>query len=296
MNARVVHFYSEGSRLEGDYFLPDGPRAGERGPAIVLCHGYSGIRTAILPDYAKLFAAAGYAVLSFDYRGFGGSEGPKWRAMPFEQVDDIRNAMTWLEAEPEVDGRAIGLWGTSYGGAHAPYVAGIDERVKAAVGQVGFGDGRRVLLEIRSEAERRALFERLAADRKKRVLTGKGDAADVATILASPQTKAFFAEALETFPDLRADIPWASPEKMMEYRPIDVVDRIAPRALCLIGAEKDDLCRIEGYRDLFDRAGEPKKFVALPISHYEIYTPEWVEKSARIAIDWFDRHLKGARS
>ncbi len=54
MKTRVVHFYSEGSKLEGDYFLPDDLRSGERRPAIVLCHGYSSIRKAILPDYAKL--------------------------------------------------------------------------------------------------------------------------------------------------------------------------------------------------------------------------------------------------
>jgi hypothetical protein len=30
----------------------------------------------------------------------------------------------------------------------------------------------------------------------------------------------------------------------------------------------------------------------MPITHYEIYTPPWMEKSARLAIEWFDRHLK----
>jgi dipeptidyl aminopeptidase/acylaminoacyl peptidase len=292
METRVVHFYSEGSKLEGDYFLPPGRRAGERRPGIVLCHGYSGIRNLVLPDYAQFFVEAGYVVLSFDYRGFGGSEGPKWRIMALEQVDDIRNALTWLECQAEVDPDRLGLWGTSNGGAHAPYVAGIDERVKAAVGQVGYGDGRRLLMDIRSEEERRALERRLADDRRQRVLTGRGDAATCDVLLASPQTRAFFAQALQAVPELYCEIPWASAEKTMEYRPIDVVDRIAPRALLLIGAEKDDLCRFEGYRALHERAREPKKLVGLPITHYEIYGPPWLEKSAQLAIEWFDRHLK----
>jgi len=292
MDTRVVHFYSEGSRLEGDYFVPDGLQRGERRPGIVLCHGYSGIRNLILPDYAKLFVAAGYAVLSFDYRGFGGSEGPKWRIMPLEQIDDIRNAITWLESQPEVDADRIGVWGTSNGGAHAPYVAGVDERVKAAVGQVGYGDGRRLIMDIRTPEERRQLEQVLANDRKQRVLTGKATAATCDVLLASPQTRAFFAQALKAVPELYCEIPWASAEKTMEYRPIDVVDRIAPRALLLIGAEKDDLCKFEGYRELYERAGEPKKLIGLPITHYEIYTPPWVEKSAHMAIEWYDRHLK----
>jgi dipeptidyl aminopeptidase/acylaminoacyl peptidase len=292
MDTRVVHFYSEGSRLEGDYFVPTGLKSGERRPGIVLCHGYSGIRQAILPDYAKLFAEAGYVALSFDYRGFGGSEGPKWRIMALEQIDDIRNAITWLQAQPEVDADRIGVWGTSNGGAHAPYVAGVDERVKAAVGQVGYGDGRRLIMDIRSPQERRELEALLAEDRKQRVLTGKGAGATCDVLLASPQTRAFFAEALKALPELYCEIPWASAEKTMEYRPIDVVDRIAPRALLLIGAEKDDLCKFEGYRDLYERARQPKKLVGLPITHYEIYTPEWVAKSARLAIEWYDQHLK----
>jgi dipeptidyl aminopeptidase/acylaminoacyl peptidase len=293
MITRIVHFYSEGSRLEGDYFLPTDLRPGERRPGIVLCHGYSGIRNLILPDYAKIFAAAGYVVLSFDYRGFGGSEGPKWRIMALEQIDDIRNAITWLEAQPEIDARRIGVWGTSNGGAHAPYVAGVDERVKAAVGQVGYGDGRRLIMEIRTPEERRALETLLTEDRRKRVLTGHGGAATCDVLLASPQTRAFFAEALKAAPELYCEIPWASAEKTMEYRPIDVVDRIAPRALMLIGAEKDDLCKFDGYRDLYERAREPKKLIGLPITHYEIYTPTWVEKSARLALDWLDQHLRG---
>jgi len=292
MDTRVVHFYSEGSRLEGDYFVPTGLKGGERRPGIVLCHGYSGIRQAILPDYAKLFAEAGYVALSFDYRGFGGSEGPKWRIMALEQIDDIRNAITWLEAQPEVDADRIGVWGTSNGGAHAPYVAGVDERVKAAVGQVGYGDGRRLIMDIRTPQERRELEALLAEDRQQRVLTGKGASATCDVLLASPQTRAFFAEALKALPELYCEIPWASAEKTMEYRPIDVVDRIAPRALLLIGAEKDDLCKFERYRDLFERARQPKKLVGLPITHSEIYTPEWVAKSARLAIEWYDQHLK----
>ncbi len=292
MKQRVVHFYSEGARLEGDYFLPADMKPGDRRPGIVLCHGYSGIRSLILPDYAKYFSDAGFAVLSFDYRGFGGSEGPRWRIQALEQIDDIRNAITWLEAQPEVQADRIGIWGTSNGGAHVVYAAAVDARVQAAVGQVGYGDGGRLLMEIRTPAEREALKKTLADDRRQRVLAGKGSAVDVSTLLASPQTRAFFAEALKAVPDLYAEIPWQSAEATMEYRPIEVVHRIAPRALMLIAAEQDDLCKMDGYKAMYDRAGEPKRWVSYPITHYQIYTPEWVDRSAKAAIEWFDLHLK----
>jgi uncharacterized protein len=293
MDQRVVRFYSEGCRLEADYYLPTGGATGGRRPGIVLCHGYSGIRKLILPDYAKIFVEAGYVALAFDYRGFGGSEGEKHRIVPLEQVDDIRSAITWLAAQPEVDASRIGLWGTSYGGAHVPYVAGIDARVRAAVGQVGFGDGERLLMEIRTEKERADLLRKIEEDRVERALHNRTSRADVPTILASAQTRDFFAAALPNFPDLEAAISWESAEKTMEYKPIEVVERIAPRALLLIGAEKDDLCKFEGYRALHARAKEPKKIVGLPITHYEIYTEKWVPESGRLAVEWYDRHLRG---
>lgn len=292
MKQRVVHFYSAGCKLEGDYFLPDDMKPGEKRPGIVLCHGYSGIRPLILPDYAKVFVEAGYPCLTFDYRGYGGSEGTKYRIMAMEQIEDIRNAITFFETLPEINVDRIGIWGTSNGGAHIVTTAGLDQRVKCAVGQVGFGDGWRLLMDIRSPAEREALLKLLAADRKQRVLTGKGGHADTATLLASPQTKAAFSAWLPEVPALYCEIPWEAAESTLEYRPIDYASKIAPRALMLIGAEKDDLCKIDGYKAVFDAAQEPKKWVQYPIGHYEIYQPEWVAPSAKAATEWFNEHLK----
>ena len=161
-------FFSEGVRVEGDLFLPDGLKAGERRPGIVLCHGFTGIRSFILGDYAKVFVEAGFVALTFDYRGFGGSEGTKWRLIPLEQIDDIRNTISFVETLPEVDPERIGLWGTSFGGGHAPYAAAIDTRIKAAVGQVGFGDGERFLLDTRIFGERAELVSQVESDRRRR--------------------------------------------------------------------------------------------------------------------------------
>ena len=293
MEQRVVHFYSEGSRLEGDLFLPSDVRSGEKRPGIVLCHGFTGLREVVLPDYAKVFAAAGYVALGFDYRGFGGSEGSKWRLLPLEQIDDIRSAVTFLQAQDEVDPDRIGVWGTSFGGGHAPYVAGIDERVKVAVGQVGFGDGERFINDVRSYGERLELAQTLEEDRRQRVLTGQGQKLDPLELsLRDPQSRAFLPKALEAFPHMRCELSWETAEKTLEYKPIDVVERISPRALLLIGAEKDSICPIDGYRKLYERAKEPKKLEVLPITHYEIYEGQWFETSSRLALEWYDRFFK----
>lgn len=291
---RWVSYYSEGSRLVGNLFLPAGLAAGEKRPGIVLCHGFTGVRELILRDYARAFADAGFIALIFDYRGFGESEGPKWRLLPLEQVDDIRNSVTWLEAQSEVDPQRIGLWGTSFGGAHVPYVAGIDARVKAAVAQVGFDTGERFLLSVRNESEQAELLRQLADDRRLRVLEGHGRLIDpFERALSNIEASGFIGRALQAHPHMRCLLSWQTWEKTLEYRPLDVVDKIAPRALLLISAEEDAICPAAGYQALYERAAEPKKLVTLPITHYDIYEGKWFDVSAKHAVAWFEAHLGG---
>ncbi len=72
MASQAVSFYSEGIRLSGDLFQPHGLEPGEQRAGMVLCHGYTGVRHLYLPDTAKALTAAGYVVLTFDYKGWGG--------------------------------------------------------------------------------------------------------------------------------------------------------------------------------------------------------------------------------
>ena len=289
---RWISFFSEGSRLIGNLFLPAGMQPGEQRPGIVLCHGFTGVRQLMLPDYARRFAEAGFIALIFDYRGFGESEGPKWRLLPLEQVDDIRNALTWLATQPEVDTQRMGLWGTSFGGAHVPYVAGVDTRVKAAVAQVGFDTGERFLLSVRSESERAELQRQLEKDRRLRVIEGQGRRIDpFERALRNPQASGFIGKALQSYPHMRCLLSWQTWEKTLEYRPLDVVDKITPRALLLIAAEHDTICPPAGYQQLYERAGEPKKLIMLPISHYDIYVGPWFDESAKQAVEWFTAYL-----
>lgn len=293
MDSRWITFYSEGSRIVGNLFLPPDLQPGERRPGIVLCHGFTGVRHLMLPEYAEAFAQAGYVSLIFDYRGFGDSEGAKWRLIPLEQVDDIVNALTWLEAQPEVDPARLGLWGTSFGGAHVPYVAGIDTRVRATVAQVGFDTGERFMWDVRTEDERAELKRNIEADRRRRVLTGTGDFVDqFKRALSNPESSGFIGEALRKYPHMRCLLSWETWEKTLQYRPVDVVDKIAPRALLLIAAEQDAICLAAGYQALYERAGEPKRLINLPITHYDIYHGHWLQESAKAAVKWFDQYLK----
>src|SRR5580700_10160840 len=177
MSKRVT-FYSEGVKLAGDLFLPAGLQPGKRRAGIVLCHGYTGVRSIYLPDNARVLAEAGYVVLNFDYKGWGDSDGAKTRLAPYSRMADVQAALSFLAAQGEVDPDRLGLYGTSYGGATVVFVAAIDPRVKCTVSVVGIGNGARWMRSVRRPDEYHDLMQRSAADRVSRMLTGKSQFVD----------------------------------------------------------------------------------------------------------------------
>jgi fermentation-respiration switch protein FrsA (DUF1100 family) len=288
---RQVSYYSEGVKISAVLYAPDGAGPDRPLPGIVLCHGFTGIKELILPDYARRFAGAGYVALAFDYRGFGESEGERGRLIPLEQVRDIRNSITFMETLDEVNPERIGLWGTSYGGANVIHVAGVDERAKCVVAQVGFGDGGRGL-SSRPPEETAPIREMIGNERKKRVLTGESTMVDPFMILNDADSKAFFEEAMKELPGLKTQIPLETAEATLEHRPEDVAHRIAPRALLLIAAEHDVPTPPDEFRSVYAKAGDPKKLVVIEgIRHYDIYSGEPFELSVKEALDWYGQHL-----
>ena len=134
-----ITFLSKELRCSGWLYVPDDLKAGVKAPAIVMATGFTGVKEAILPDFATRFVNAGFVTMVFDYRYFGDSEGePRSQNFPLELVEDCRNAITWVSDQPEVDSQRIGIWGTSYGGGLVLYVGTYDRRVKAVVSQVPF--------------------------------------------------------------------------------------------------------------------------------------------------------------
>lgn len=121
---------------------PAGTSYSERHPVVVMAHGLGGVRTMRLGAFAERFAAAGYACLVFDYRGFGHSGGMPRQVLDVRrQLQDWGAAVAWARARPELDPDRVVLWGTSFSGGHVLQVASDDPRVAAVVAQCPFVDG-----------------------------------------------------------------------------------------------------------------------------------------------------------
>src|SRR5699024_11288989 len=53
---------------EGITLTTRSPSGGKKRPAIILCHGFCGIREILLPQFAEVFTQAGFVTITFDYR------------------------------------------------------------------------------------------------------------------------------------------------------------------------------------------------------------------------------------
>lgn len=288
-----ISFFSEGQRIAADLYLPDAAGATAPVPAVVLCHGYTGVRHLYLPDTARFLNRAGYAAIAFDFKGWGDSEGPRQRLDPYGRVADTQAALTYLAERPEVDASRIGLFGWSFGCSVGVWLAAIDDRIKALVGVVGVANGGRWLAAVRSGEEWEALRELSSADRVRRMRTGESEFVDRPTILyLDPKSQKLSSDSRQKVKGAAERIPLEFVDETLGFNPEWVVDKIAPRAAMFIGCEEDVVVPPSEMQALYDRAGEPKRLEILEgYGHYDVYFGTSFEKVMELTVDWLSQHI-----
>jgi alpha-beta hydrolase superfamily lysophospholipase len=290
---RADEFYSEGFKLVGDIYVPDGLPSGEQRAAVLLCHGYTGVKDLYLPDNAKTLNDAGYVVMTFDYKGWGESEGTRSRLAPYSRVADVQAAMTYLGIQPEADADRIGLYGTSYGGATVSWTGAVDQRAKCIVSVVGIGHGARWMSRVRRMDEWFDLLERSKADREQRALTGKSEMVERAEILLPDRQSADLAAAArKNNPAAVGTIPVEYVDDTIGFNPEWIVGHISPRPILFITSNDDRLVPPEESEQLFANAGEPKKLVVLKgVGHYEVYAEPAFSEVMQETLAWYQAYL-----
>jgi uncharacterized protein len=290
---RPVEFYSEGVKLRGDIYVPDDLQAGDKRAGVVLCHGYTGVKDLYLPDTAQALNRAGYVAMTFDYKGWGESEGLRSRLAPYSRVLDVQAAMTFLSLQPEVQADCTGIYGTSYGGATVCWVGAVDPRAKCIVSVVGIGHGARWMRSVRRPDEWYDLLDRAKGDRERQVLTGKSEFVERSEILLPDRQSAELAAAA------RRHSPWAINSIPLEYvddtlgfHPEWIVDKIAPRPILFITSDNDRLVPPQESEQLYAHAKEPKRLVVLKgYGHYEVYAEPAFSEVMAATLEWYRQYL-----
>lgn len=275
-------------------YLPE-RHNGRKPPVIVMAHGLGAVKEMRLDAYAERFVAAGYACLVFDYRHFGGSTGEPRQLLDIgRQLEDWEAAIAWARGCHDVDGSRVVLWGTSFGGGHAIWMAAEDGNVAAAIAQCPFTDGLASLRTLNpvSAAKVSALALRdLAAD-----VVGK-DPVYVAS--AGPARSASLMNAWDCEPGYLALTPQARTfQNKVAARFALQIARHSPGrrakeieapiyfALC----RKDTVAPAKVSERHAEKAphGEVKVY---PFGHFDIYLGEAFEQAMTDYLDFLRRHV-----
>jgi fermentation-respiration switch protein FrsA (DUF1100 family) len=220
--AQEISFASrDGTRLAG-WFIP--APGGGRASGVVLSHGWARSRCELLP-HANFLHHAGYAVLMFDYRYRGESDGDAI-TMGVRERADLLGAIDTLCARPEVDAARIGVFGMSLGSVIAILVAARDERVRAIVAECPFATHEAIM--------NRALRHY------------------------------FHLPSFPFAPLTRWVIERRLGESMDGIEPLYVVADFSPRPIYIMAAERDAVVGHEQTEQLYAAAAEPKRFWLIP--------------------------------
>ena len=122
MKSEEIRFTNQSTQLVGTLYLP---KSKPPHPAIIVVHPASGgERTDPFYDHLKLeLPKHGIAVLLFDRRGAGASEGD-FRTADFEDLaGDVIAGIEYLQTRPDIEKSKVGLHGTSQGAWIAPIAA-----------------------------------------------------------------------------------------------------------------------------------------------------------------------------
>jgi dipeptidyl aminopeptidase/acylaminoacyl peptidase len=129
MRIEKVFFQSEGHKISGILHLPEK----ENPPCVIASHGLLSSKDS--EKYIALgrrISRAGMAMLRFDFRGIGESEGGEEDNTISKKIDDLRSAIDFARSCRGLEDR-IGLVGSSLGGFLSLKKASTDQEIKAVV-------------------------------------------------------------------------------------------------------------------------------------------------------------------
>ena len=207
-------------------------------PVIVMGHGFCAEWNFGTADIIAGYTQSGYAVFTFDYRGFGESQGEPRQWLDIDrELEDWHSALAHVRANTRVDPGRLVIWGSSLGGGHALSIAARDHDVAAVLAQVPHCDKRAAAPNISKlsllKTLPHVLLDWIAARRGEvhtiPIVAEPGQAG----ALAFPGWKADYLRLVPESSNWRNALPARSVPGMANYSPIETAVNIrCPVHIC----------------------------------------------------------------
>lgn len=292
---RDIAFTSSGDECRGWLFMPDSADPAGT-PLVILGHGMGGTHEFGLESFARRFAAAGIAALTFTYRHFGDSDGQPRQLLDIDrQLDDWSAALRYVRGLDEIDSDRIALWGTSLGGGHVLNVAARDRQVAAVVSQCPFTDG---LASVRA-ASPRSLGKMLVPVLRDELARVRGGAPVLvpltgppgsAALMTSPDSESGYRALIPSDAEFEFGVAARIVNRIGLYRPGRSASQVsAPILFCICDDDAVAPAKMALRYAATARRGEVKRYA---IGHFDIYVGDAFEVAVADQTEFLVRHLK----
>jgi len=292
-----VNFKVKGTSLSAWLYLPENLSAPV--PCIIMGHGLGGTKNMGLEQYAVRYQDAGFAVLAFDYRHLGESEGePRQLIWIPYQLQDYLAAIEYARSLKEIDPARIALWGTSLSGGHVFVTAARDNKIACVCAQVPWLDSLDAAKEVLKRVGIKQVLRLVPHGQRDFVRSWFGLSPHKIPIVGKPGSIAVLTDS-DAWNGFRELVPKDFINeacariviRMDKYRPVKHVAKVRCPVLLQI-TDKDISHPLRSVEKIENRLGELAKVIHYSIAHFDIYTGENLEKAVNDQLDFFKKHLQ----
>ncbi|MEM9981959.1 MAG: alpha/beta fold hydrolase [Bacteroidota bacterium] len=129
-----VSFTSQGLTLQGHLFLPSNFDQQKQYPTVIVTGSWTSVKEQMPDEYASLLAKEGYLSLTFDFTGFGESEGQPRQVEDYHlKIADIKAAVDYLTNHPNVANASLNGLGICASAGYMAHATAQDARIKQLV-------------------------------------------------------------------------------------------------------------------------------------------------------------------
>ncbi len=129
-----VTFSSQNVLLKGHLFLPPNFDSNKKYPASIVTGSWTSVKEQMPDEYASVMAKEGFITLTFDFRGFGESEGQPRQVEDYNlKIEDIKAAVDYLIQHKNVDAENLSGLGVCASSGYMAHATAQDERIKKLV-------------------------------------------------------------------------------------------------------------------------------------------------------------------
>ncbi|MFY5855690.1 alpha/beta hydrolase [Acinetobacter baumannii] len=278
--------------IAADFYIP---KTNNKSAVIIMAHGFAGLRQFKLIQYAQRFAQAGYAVILFDYRYWGGSTGkPREMISINSQLEDWKTMIQYASTCKFIDNRRIVLWGTSLSGGYALSLASELKNIQAIMVQIPYVDGAETakLYPLQRYPQALKLSSQDYMGSKMGLNPKRLPVVDQYKLCFMPTADGYYGYLSIVNPDYywSGEVPARVFFNLMRYRPIQLVRQINIPVL-FIAAQHDSLIPIESSREAATNIAPFVSYHEWDMKHFDIYHGSWFEKAVTTQLEFLHQHI-----